>query len=154
MKKNLYAMEHMGVWKIIFISKMPPGRISVGIIWAYTERYDGTESKNCFGQVLVNDLHVKHAAVITDLALGVARIIQIIINQSTGQFDFETALLYSDFDVEIYINVPEGLVWYMLDVHNRVINPSTHKLSLKKINYLSREWYRLLEAVQGSYGWM
>jgi hypothetical protein len=53
----------------------------------------------------------------------------------TGQFDIKTAFLYSDLDEEIYIRIPEGYGRYMLEVHNKVIDPSTHVLLLNKVIY-------------------
>jgi hypothetical protein len=53
----------------------------------------------------------------------------------SGQFYIETAFLYSDLDEEIYMRIPEGYVRYMLEVHNKKIDPSTHVLLLKKAIY-------------------
>jgi hypothetical protein len=56
-------------------------------------------------------------------------------NLRTGQFDIETAFLYSDLDEETYMRIPEGYVRYMLEVHNKVTDPATHVLLLKKAMY-------------------
>jgi Reverse transcriptase (RNA-dependent DNA polymerase) len=64
----------------------------------------------------------------------------------TGQFDIETAFLYSDLAEKIYIWIPECYVRYMLEVNNKNIDPSTHVLLLKKAIYglvqASRQWLK------------
>jgi Reverse transcriptase (RNA-dependent DNA polymerase) len=80
----------------------------------------------------------------TNLAFHLALIILVLMKLRTGQFDVETAFLYSDLDEEIYITNPEGYVRYMLEVHNKRIDPSTHVLLLKKAIYglvqAARQW--------------
>jgi hypothetical protein len=48
--------------------------------------------------------------------------------------------------------IPEGYVKYMLEVHNNVIDPSTHVILLKKALYglVARQWCKMLkEAMAG-----
>jgi hypothetical protein len=71
----------------------------------------------------------------TDLAFRLALIIRVLMKLCTGQFDMETAILYSDLDEEIYMRIPEGYVRCMLEVQNKSIYPSTHVLLLKKAIY-------------------
>jgi hypothetical protein len=72
----------------------------------------------------------RQALQMTNLALGLALNIQIIMKQRTGQFEIDTALLYSDLDEEIYMRIPDGYVRYMKEVHKKIIDPSTHVLLL------------------------
>jgi hypothetical protein len=62
--------------------------------------------------------------------------------------------LYSELEEEIYMRIPRGYVIYVLEVHNKVIDPSTHVLLLKKaINGLvqgERQWWKKFkEAMTG-----
>jgi Reverse transcriptase (RNA-dependent DNA polymerase) len=72
----------------------------------------------------------------------------------TGKFDNETAFLYSDLDQEIYMRIPEGYVRYMLEVHKKNIDPSTHVLLLKRSIYglvqAAKQWWKnFKEAMAG-----
>jgi hypothetical protein len=40
MKKECHAIETKGVWENTLMSKMPPGRKTVGNGWVYTEKDD------------------------------------------------------------------------------------------------------------------
>jgi hypothetical protein len=94
--------------------------------------------KDCCSKVSVKpgkDFADSNAPDMTDLAFRLALIIQVLMKLRTGQFDVETALLYSDLDEEIYMRIPEGYDRYMLEVHNKKIDPSTHVLLLKKTIY-------------------
>jgi hypothetical protein len=53
----------------------------------------------------------------------------------TRKFNMETAFLYSDLDEEIYMQIPDVHVRYMKKIHNKVIDPKTHVLLLKKAIY-------------------
>jgi Reverse transcriptase (RNA-dependent DNA polymerase) len=71
----------------------------------------------------------------------------------TGQFNIETAFLYSELGEEIFMRIPEGCVRYMLEVHPPNW-PSTHVLVLKKSIYglvqAARQWSKKLkEAMAG-----
>jgi hypothetical protein len=66
----------------------------------------------------------------TDLAFRLALIIKVLKKLRTGQFDIETAFLYSELDEEIYMRLPYGYVKYMLEVHNVKIYPSKNVLLL------------------------
>jgi hypothetical protein len=56
-------------------------------------------------QVPAQDFTNSHAQDMTDLALCVAHIIFIMTMFCTGQFDIETAVLYSEVDSEIYFRI-------------------------------------------------
>jgi hypothetical protein len=91
-----------------------------------------------------------------DLAFHLALIIRVLMKLRTGQFDIETAFLFSDLDEEIYMRIPEGYVRYMLAVHHKKINPSTHThvLLLTKAIYrpvqAARQWWKKInEAMAG-----
>jgi Reverse transcriptase (RNA-dependent DNA polymerase) len=81
----------------------------------------------------------------TDLAFRLALMIKVLNKLRTGQFDIETAFLYSELDEEIYMRLPDGYVKYMLEVHNVKIDPSTHVLLLNKAIYglvqAARQWW-------------
>jgi hypothetical protein len=42
MKREFRALETKGVWEIVLMSSMAPGRKVVGNIWVLTEKDDGT----------------------------------------------------------------------------------------------------------------
>jgi Reverse transcriptase (RNA-dependent DNA polymerase) len=42
MKKEFLATEPKGVWEIVFMSFMPPGRKIIGNRWVYNEKDDGS----------------------------------------------------------------------------------------------------------------
>jgi Reverse transcriptase (RNA-dependent DNA polymerase) len=114
MKKEFLAMETQGVWETVLMSSMPPGRKIIGNRWVYNEKDDGTFRSRTvaqgFSQVPSQDFANSHAPVMTKLAFRLALIIRIMIKLRTGQFDIETALLYSDLDEEIYMQIPDGYV--------------------------------------------
>jgi Reverse transcriptase (RNA-dependent DNA polymerase) len=99
-----------------------------------------------FSKVAGKDFSDSHAPVMTDFVFRVALIICITIKLCSGQFDIETAYLYSESNEEIYMR---GYVRYMLEVHNRVIDPSTHVLLLKKAIYglvqVVRQWWKMFK---------
>jgi Reverse transcriptase (RNA-dependent DNA polymerase) len=92
------------------------------------------------------DFTDSHAPVLTDLAFRLELIFRVLMKLRTRQFDIETAFLYLDLDEEIYMRIPEGYGRYMLEVHNKTIDRSTHVLLLKKaINGLVqafRQWWK------------
>jgi Reverse transcriptase (RNA-dependent DNA polymerase) len=100
---------------------------------------DGTlSSRNVdqgVSQVPSKDFTERHAQVMTDSSFRLALIISMIMKLCTRQFYIATAFLYADLDEEIYMRVPEGYVRYMLEVHNKVIDPSTHVLPVKNAIY-------------------
>jgi Reverse transcriptase (RNA-dependent DNA polymerase) len=120
-----------------------------------TEKDDGTLRSRAvaqgFSQVSAKDITDSHAPVMTDLAFRLELIIRVLMRLRTGQFDVETALLYSDFDEEIYMRIPGGDVRYMLEVHIKKINTST---LLKKTIYglvqaARQRWKKFKEAMAG-----
>jgi Reverse transcriptase (RNA-dependent DNA polymerase) len=135
MTKEFNAMEIKGVWNIFPLSSMPHGRKLVGNRWVYTEKDDRTYISRTvaqgFSQVPGKDFIDSHPPVMTDLALRLALINKVLKKLRTGQFDIETAYLYSELDEEIYIRIPDGYVKYILEVHNVKLYPSTHVLLLK-----------------------
>jgi Reverse transcriptase (RNA-dependent DNA polymerase) len=137
MNNEFHAMESKGVWKIVPLSSMPHGRKLVGNRWVYTEKDDGTYRSRTVAQGFsqVPEFTDSHAPVMTDLAFRIALIIRLLRKQRTGQFDIETAFLYSELDEKIYMRLPNGYVKYMLEVHYVKIDPSTHVLLLKKAIY-------------------
>jgi Reverse transcriptase (RNA-dependent DNA polymerase) len=107
-----------------------------------------------FSQVPGKDFTDSHAPVLTYLAFRLALIIHVLMKPRTGQFDIKTAFLYSELDEEMYMRIPEGYVRYMLEVHNKTIDPSTHVLLLKKVIYglvqAARQcWKKRKEAMAG-----
>jgi hypothetical protein len=82
----------------------------------------------------------------TDPALSVELIIKVLKKLCTGQFDIETAFLYSELDEVIYMKLPDGYVNYMLELHNVKIDLSTHVVLLKKAIYVlvqaARKWLK------------
>jgi Reverse transcriptase (RNA-dependent DNA polymerase) len=121
------------------MSSMPSRRKIVGNRWVYSEKSDGTLRSRTvaqgFSQVLGKDFTDSHAPVMTDLAFRLALIIKVLMKLRTGQFDIETAFLYSDLEEEIYMRMPEGYARYQLEVHNKDIDPNKHVLLLKKAIY-------------------
>jgi Reverse transcriptase (RNA-dependent DNA polymerase) len=81
---------------------MPHGRKLVGNRWVYAEKDDGTYRLRTvaqgFSQVPGKDLTDSHAPVMTDLAFRPALIIKVLKKLRTGQFDVDTAFLYSELE--------------------------------------------------------
>jgi Reverse transcriptase (RNA-dependent DNA polymerase) len=131
-------MEPKGVWEIVLMSSMPPGRNVVGNRWLLTEKDDGTLRSwkwtvaQGFRQVPGKDFNDSHAPVMTEISFHQALIIRVLMILLSVQFYIKTAFLYSEIDEAIYMKSPEGYVRYMLEVHNKVIGPYTHVLLLKK----------------------
>jgi Reverse transcriptase (RNA-dependent DNA polymerase) len=159
MTKEFHSMETKGVWEIFLMSSMPAGRQVVGNTWVRTEKDDGTIRSRTvaqgFSQVPGKDFTDSFAPVMTDLAFRLVLIIRVLMKLRVGQFDIETAFLYSDIDEEIYMRIPEGYVRYMLEVHSKNIDPSTHVLLLKKAIYglvqaASHWWKKFKESMAGS----
>jgi Reverse transcriptase (RNA-dependent DNA polymerase) len=158
MKKDFHAMETKGVWEVVLMSSMPSGRKVVGNRWVFTKNDDGTLRSRTvaqgFSQVPGKDFTDSHAPVITDLAFRLVLIIKVPMKLRTRQLYIESAFLYSELDEEIYMRILEAYVRYMLEVHNKVIDPSTHKLLLKKSIYglvqAARQWWKKFkEAMAG-----
>jgi hypothetical protein len=82
----------------------------------------------------------------TDLAYRLALIIKVLKIPCTGQFDTETALLYSELYEEIYMSLADGYVKYILEVDNVKIDPTSHVLLLKEAFYgfvhAVRQWWK------------
>jgi Reverse transcriptase (RNA-dependent DNA polymerase) len=79
---------------------MPQRRKPVGNRWVYTEKEDGTYRSRTVAQGF-SQFADTHAPVMSDLAFRLVLIIKVLKKQRTGQFDIETAFLYSELDVEI-----------------------------------------------------
>jgi Reverse transcriptase (RNA-dependent DNA polymerase) len=134
---------------------MPSGRKIVGNCWVYSELSDGTLRSRTvaqgFSQVPGKDFTDSHAPVMTDLAFRLALIIKVLMKLRTGQFDIETAFLYSDLEEEIYMRIPKGYSKYMMEVHNTKIDSNTHVLLLKKAIYdlvqAARQWWKQFKEV-------
>jgi Reverse transcriptase (RNA-dependent DNA polymerase) len=111
MKRHFNAIESRGLWKKVPIFS---GRKLAANRWVYTEKDDGTHKSRTVAQGLSKvhgkDFTDSHAPVMTDLAFKLALIIKVLKKLHTGQFDIETAFLYSDFDDEIYMRLPDGYV--------------------------------------------
>jgi Reverse transcriptase (RNA-dependent DNA polymerase) len=140
------------------MSSRPAGRKVVGNRWVLTEKDDGTLRSSTVAQVFSKvpgkDITDSHAPVMTAVAFRLVLIIQVLMKLRTRQFHIETAFLYSDLDEEIYMRIPEGYARYMLEVHNKMIDPSTHVLFLKKAIYglvqVARQWWKKFkEALAG-----
>jgi hypothetical protein len=71
----------------------------------------------------------------TDLVFRLALIIKVLMKLRTGQFDIETAFLYTDLEEEIYMRIAKGYSLYMLEVHNMTLDSNTHVLLLEKATY-------------------
>jgi Reverse transcriptase (RNA-dependent DNA polymerase) len=133
---------------------MPDCRKVVGNRWVLTEKDDGTQRSRTvaqgFSQVLGKDVTDSHAPVMTDLAFRLALIIRVHTKLRTRQFDIKAAFLYSDLDEEIKMRIPEDYVRYMLEVHNKHNDSSTHVLLLKMAIYglvqAVRQWWKKLKA--------
>jgi hypothetical protein len=82
----------------------------------------------------------------TDLAFRLALIIKVLMQLRTGQFDIETASLYSDINKEIYIIIPKGYSRYMFEELNTVGDSNTHVLLLKRavdsLVQTARQWWK------------
>jgi Reverse transcriptase (RNA-dependent DNA polymerase) len=115
MKKEFHAIKSKGVRKIVPLTSMPHGRKLVCKRWVYTEKVDGTYRARTvaqgFSQVPGKDFTDSHAPVMRYLAFRLALIIKVLKIIRTGQFDIETAFLYSELDEEIYMN-------YQMDMTN------------------------------------
>jgi Reverse transcriptase (RNA-dependent DNA polymerase) len=134
---------------------MPSGRKIVGNCCIYSGKSDGALRSRTvaqvFSQVPGKDFTDSHVPVMTDFEFRLALIIKILMKLRTGQFDIETAFLYSDLEEEIYKRMPEGYAQYRLEVHNKENEPNTHVLLLKKAIYglvqAARQWWKKLEEV-------
>jgi Reverse transcriptase (RNA-dependent DNA polymerase) len=64
----------------------------------------------------------------------------------TGQFDVETAFLYSDLEESIWMRLPEGYVEFLKEVHGKTIDPSLYCVKLLKGMYwliqAARQWWK------------
>jgi Reverse transcriptase (RNA-dependent DNA polymerase) len=143
-------METKDVWEVVLMSSIPAGRKVVGNIWVLAEKDDGTLRSMTvaqgFSQVTGKDFTDSLAPVMTDLAFWLALIIRVLMKLRYGQFNIETAFLYSDSDEEVNIMIPKGYVRYMLEVHNKVIDPATQVWLLKKASFglvqAARQWWK------------
>jgi Reverse transcriptase (RNA-dependent DNA polymerase) len=130
MKKEFHTMEAKGVWEIVLMSSMPSEIKEGRNGWVHTEKDDRSLRSRTvaqgFSQLPGKVFADRHAPVMRDLSLRLSLIIWVLMKLCTGQFDIETAFLQSDLDEEVYMRIPEGYVRYMLKVHIKNIDPSTH----------------------------
>jgi Reverse transcriptase (RNA-dependent DNA polymerase) len=84
-------------------------------------------------------------------------VIKTLMKLEAGQFDIETAFLYGALDEELWMEIPEGYPKYLLETHNRVIDPKTHCLLLTKAIYglvqAARQWWKKFKEVLLSLGY-
>jgi Reverse transcriptase (RNA-dependent DNA polymerase) len=84
MKKEFHEMEPKGVWEIVLMYFMPPGRKVIGNRWVYNEKNYGTLRSRTvaqgFSQIPGKDFTDSDAPVMTDLAFRLALIIRIMMN--------------------------------------------------------------------------
>jgi Reverse transcriptase (RNA-dependent DNA polymerase) len=76
-------------------------------------------------------------------------VFKIIYKLLTGKFDVETAFLYSELVESIWMQLPEGYVDYLKEVHNKIIDPSLYCLKLLKAIYgliqAARQWWKKIK---------
>jgi Reverse transcriptase (RNA-dependent DNA polymerase) len=114
LKKEFHAMETKGVWEVLLMSSVPAGSKVVCHRWVLGNNDDEILRSRTvaqgFSQVPGKDFTDCHAPDMTDRAFRLSLIIRVLMKLRTGQFDIETAFLYSDLDEEIYLRIPEGYV--------------------------------------------
>jgi hypothetical protein len=150
MKVEFDAMEEKGVWEIVEIEKVPDGRKLVGNRWVYSEKDDGRFRARSvaqgFSQVPGKDFQESHAPVVNDVTFRIILILKLLKKLKTGQFDIETAFLYSDLDEEIWMKFPDGYSRYLKEKHNKDYDYHKYCVKLKKALYglvqAARQWWK------------
>jgi Reverse transcriptase (RNA-dependent DNA polymerase) len=154
-------MEEKGVWQIKTKASIPPNCKLIGVRWVLTRKDDGRYRARCvakgFSQIPGNDFQENHAPVVSDTTLHLLMVIKTLMKLEAGQFDIETAFLYGELDEELWMEIPEGYPKYLLETHNRVIDPKTHCLLLTKAIYgllqAARQWWKKFKEVLLSLGY-
>jgi hypothetical protein len=158
MKKEFESMTSKQVWDIVDISHVPSGRKIIGNRWVFSEKDDGRLRARTvaqgFSQIPGKDFYESHAPVVNDLTFRLTLAIKILKNLSSGQFDVETAFLYSDLDEENWMQFPAGYTEYLKETTNQVYDSSKYVLRLKKAIYglvqAARQWWKKFKQAMSS----
>ena len=113
-------MEEKGVWELCLIQDVPIGRKIIRNRWVMAEKDDGRfRARNVaqgFSLIPGQDFQESHAPVVNDSTVRMTLVFKIIHGLITGQFDVETAFLYSALDESIWMKLPEGYAEYLKEV--------------------------------------
>jgi hypothetical protein len=150
MKDEFKAIEVKEVWDIVAIDKVPSGRKLIGNRWVFNEKDDGRFRARTvaqgFSQVPGKDFQESHAPVVNDVTFRITLILRIMKKFNTGQFDIETAFLYSNLEEEIWMKLPEAYSRYMKEIHNKDYEQHKYCVKLKKALYglvqAARQWWK------------
>jgi Reverse transcriptase (RNA-dependent DNA polymerase) len=154
-KTEFRNMEEKGVWQIKTKTSVPPNRKLIGARWVLARKDDGRYRARCvakgFSQIPGKDFQENHAPVVSDTTLHLLMVIKTMLKLEAGQFDIETAFLYGELEEELWMEIPEGYPKYLLEIHNKVIDPKTHCLLLTKAIYglvqAARQWWKKFKEV-------
>jgi Reverse transcriptase (RNA-dependent DNA polymerase) len=115
--KNMHSKQ---VWTIIPRSSIPSSRKIIGNRWVYVQRYDRrfrprTVAKG-FAQIPGKDFLENHSPVINDTTFHTILELEILLKLEAGQFDIETAFLYGDLEVKLWMDFPDGYMEYIQEL--------------------------------------
>ena len=114
-RKELANYEKRGVWRIIRKDKVPPGRKLIGSKWVFKLKRDGRYRSRLvalgYSQIPGVDFKDNYSPVVSDIAVRIMIILQILLQWHCTQCDVETAFLEGRLEPKeyMYMKCPEGL---------------------------------------------
>jgi hypothetical protein len=143
--------ESKKVWKIVHKSTVPKGRKIIGNRWVLSRKDDGryrarTVAKG-FSQIPGKDFQENHAPVVNDTTFHLILVLKIKHRLSSRQFDVVTAFLYGILEEELFMDMPEGYIKYLMKKYpDMKYNADEYCLLLLRALYglvqAARQWYK------------
>lgn len=106
-------MIRQQVWRRRKRRDIPPNKRCIGHKWVFKKKKDGRyRARLCalgYSQIEGEDFTNTQSPVVNDISLRTVLVLSLIYNWVSEVVDITTAFLYGEMDVEVYMDVPEGI---------------------------------------------
>ena len=143
--KEFADMKKRDVWERIKKKDLPPGVHLLGSKWVFKKKKSGVYRARLvakgYDQIPGVDFTENFAPVVSDVTIRTIMML-LLYNPDWIAYivDVETAFLYGEMDVDLYMEIPEGLQYF------EDVNPNTDCLKLKRTIYgtvqAARQWFK------------
>ena len=108
----------------------------MGICSKNDGRYRARTVAKAFSQIPRTDFQENHAPVVNDTTFHLMLVLKWLLKLCAGQFDFETAFLYGEFEEELWMELPEGYCEYVLELSGMEIRKTRRRILLSSFMWM------------------
>jgi hypothetical protein len=129
------SMNENNVWEIVWTSEVPENRRILH------QKDDGIFCAWCvakgFSQIPGKYFTKNHSPVLNDTTFHIILVLKFLFKLESGQFDLETAFLYGELEVALWMMFPEGYTEFLEEkrIFHGKRNPEIYCLKLNKSIY-------------------